>query len=153
MASKSIALAFIAAAELRSGGIITEQEINAPKKRWSRCGLANKSGGYADEVEHVEEHGPYRISAEQSAKGLAWWMANTHKATGEWRNNKFVAEMSEYQRHILDTFAHFELAGWHEEYNGYGSGAYSPIYRVVATDGAHFDYVGRSWQSGGVGFV
>ena len=155
MASKSIAVAFIAAAELRSGGIITEQEIKALKKRWSRHGPANKAEGTVliDEWERVDDHAPYLISPEQTAKGIAWWRSNTLKADGTWRKNKFMQGMGVDRLYVVSCFARFELVAWYEENIGHGFTGLSPVYRMIATTGDSFDYVGRSWQSGGVEFV
>ena len=156
--TRSIAQAFIAAAELRSGGVITEQEIKALKKRWSghtrNRHNENVPGGHDafSEQERVEQFAPYRISEEQCAKGLAWWRAKLFKKDGTLRQTKFTAYLSGQQldRTTLAVLypSHFELVEFVEEWNQLGNMCWVyPRYRLVGKE-ASFVYTARAWQAG-----
>lgn len=147
--TKSIAQSFINAAELRSGGVITEAEINALKNRWS--GHRRKDAAYEQQL-RVEQFGPYRISDEQCAKGLAWWRAQLFTKKGALRMTQFVLQVSaevaaDAVAHVVRTATHFELADFDEEWNNAGMCWIFPRYRLCGA-GKRFTYTARPWQSG-----
>ena len=77
------------------------------------------------------------ITSDQSTKGIAWLRDQWHTPRGKVRkNNPFGYR----EQQVLESFSHFELVGFHDAGNGYRSN-YLPTYRVIATDGATFDYV------------
>lgn len=128
----------LATAELRSGSIITENEIACLMRRWSHQG--DDAGG---EIEDFMAHGPYRVSEEQTAKGLAWWQKKCWTPCCKRRDTEFTRQnLTDLTWWILNNFDHFLLLDFELYSSGYRYHPY-PVYRVVATSGSSFDYIGK----------
>ena len=124
-----------------TSGEITEGQIGGLKRKLNWCDIDHN---YYNEL--LEIHRP-KVTKEQAAKGLAWLLNQWKTPKGnERKNNPFGSR----EETILDDFSHFELVGmygdWNEYYGEYHN--FSPVYRVIASNGDSFDYVYASWQSG-----
>lgn len=141
MARLSKSDTLMATAELRAGSVITEQEINCLKRRWAphRPKVENP---YV-EAEAFFKHGPYWISDEQAEKGINYWRAKCFMKNGNRRDNQFTrANMNDFNWRVLENFYRFQLVAFEFEANAYVQFPY-PIYRMIATDGGVFDYLGK----------
>jgi hypothetical protein len=133
--------------ELRRGSVITKNEITALKKRWGPFNPLRPSVG--DECERMCELAlPMQISTEQAIQGIDWWRAQCYTKAGMRRNTAFTREMGGLHWHVIEHANRFELVDWHWSTNSYGVSWPFPVYRMIATDGQWFDYIGGSWQSG-----
>lgn len=153
--AKSLSELLIATRELRAGSVITENEINALKRRWKprpmgRLTLGGEPVNAQDECEKFMGGAPYHISAEQAEKGFAWWRAQCFTATGKRRDTSFTRRyLTEGEWAVVATGVRFELVDWFWEPNGYGTEWPFPVYRMLTAEGKSFDYVAKAWQSGG----
>lgn len=136
--------------ELRAGSVIAEREIQSLKRRWSP--LASRRLGINAEAECdlLLEHGPYRISDAHAAKGRLWWRQQLWTAKGQRRATRFARDCPRKVWEVTERLEYFELVDWQWEGNGYGMPQPYPVIRAVSISGTYFDYVLRSWQSGGV---
>lgn len=91
-------------------------------------------------VEHAE---PYRISAEQTTKGLDWLRSKCFKRNGEIRDTKsrpFGYQECQKIAGKMRKFSHWTFDGFYRDDNGYGHSFFSPIYTMHAKDGKSFSY-------------
>jgi hypothetical protein len=109
--------------ELLKKEILTEKEINLLKLR------LNKG-------EAIYVDGEYRITPEQTKKGLEWLMNKWKSPRGvERKNNPF----GNRETAALENFSHFTFEGFADIGNQYRSFAV-PIYGVHGKDGEYFQY-------------
>jgi hypothetical protein len=135
--------------DLRAGSVIDESEIFALKKRWRPQNCTNRKIDAEQEQADLMENGHYQISDEQAAKGIAWWRSMCFKKDGTRRDTQFTrCNLDEQRWAVVENVTRFELVDWDWRFNGFGRGWTDPIYRMVAGNGAFFDYCPRSWQSG-----
>lgn len=142
---------------------ISEGEILGIKKAYNACALStlvnrnapkNARDQYVSQLEKMfewrEANGCLlRIGDKQDAKERAWLKNMQWTPRGIRRKNPI---MSDWLEVLFLCMTHFELEGFHEEYNGYRS-YYSPIYKVCSPKG-NFRYICGAWQSGSVsGFM
>jgi hypothetical protein len=134
---------------LRAGSVITEGEIFALKKRWRPQNCTNRGIDAEQEQGELMEHGPFQISDEQAAKGIAWWRAMCYRKDGSRRDTQFTrANLQDHHWSVLETVERFALVDWDWRFNGFGMGWTDPVYRMIGSNGCSFDYCPRSWQSG-----
>lgn len=111
--------------ELLKREILTEREILLLTHRASN---GEKQGEYQDS---------YKITPEQTKKGLDWLNNQRRTPRGaERKNNPFGAR----EESALDNFSHFTFDGLYNAGNQYRSW-YAPIYSVHGKDGEGFQYV------------
>ena len=136
--------------ELRTHTVITESEIIALRRRWSRHRSERDGIDVHAEVADLGIALPMRVTDAQAQKGLMWWTQQLYTKHGEPRNTSFLQECEDIEpgtvkmiRRIVRNFGHFELIGFEID-----NGAH-PVYTMVSRDGESFDYVARPWQQGG----
>lgn len=135
---------------LRQGSEISEKEIRALKKRWSR---PSNQGTANEEIGVFMEHGPYRICSDQAEKGKDWWINQCFTKKGVVRKTKFVEELPGTVASVVGYMRdgapyYFEIDEWEPQYNSFGHAFVFPIY-TLHCNGVSFEYVARPWQSGG----
>ena len=79
----------------------------------------------------------FRITPEQSEKGIAWL-----------RRRAIYKHLDPHEQKCVDDFSHFTFPGiLVRERGAYGMTDARPVYRVHAKSGHWFDYVANPWQS------
>lgn len=179
MSIRSKAKLLLDTIELRSGSIITSQEVRALKHRWSGRGLmgrrhtASRLAGDIDiekeTFEMFDSYGPFQIDKALTESGLAWWRANLLRKDGEMRNTAWtqgqglthddtlqsvpgcyvITPEGEDVLAILNGFTHFTLDNWQVDYNSFGEPCASFPMFTMHGAGNSFTYIARPWQSGG----
>lgn len=149
--AKSLSQALLDNLKQRKGTVVTEREMKGLKKRWGPHNCKDRKIDAYAESEAFEEAGPFKVSEEQTAKGLAWWKSKVFKPDGAVRDTAFVRDnqLRNYHFNILLTFKRFEFVGWEFIGNSPDWQWPFPVYRVVGKNGDSFRYTARSWQSGG----
>jgi hypothetical protein len=167
MTIRSKAVLLLGTLELRTGSVITSEEIRALKHRWSWRGLMRRTKNpiniEAETFEMFDSFGPFQIDKALAESGLAWWKANLLRKDGTMRNNAWTqgqclhgdgdmatvtAEGARILR-ILNGFDHFELTNWQVDYNHFNAPCASfPMFTMHGA-GDSFTYIARPWQSGG----
>lgn len=110
----------------------------------------------AEAILEITERVKPRVSAAQARKGADWLHNSVFTPRGNVRNTDFAACFRESDRKIVqDCFANpcFRLIGFYDTRESSRWCALFPIYRCYGSDGNYFDYVARSWQSGGNFFI
>jgi hypothetical protein len=101
-------------------------------------------------LELFERRAPYRISREQTLKGIAWLQRYCFKLDGSPRKRKDSPFESAHLE-VIRNFSRFEFVGLKDlrADNPYSLSLnfhqYIPIYRVIARDGSYFDYSPATW--------
>ena len=141
---------------IRSMRHIMARAINAGLASWM---TGTPSCTYSDAsalLELIEECAP-AVSMEQARKGADWLYSQVYTPTGRERQTEFAREFTERDRDIIRACKdnpRFDLV---ELYDARQHGArfctLFPVYRCYGDNGAFFDYVARSWQSGGHSFI
>lgn len=149
---KSKAQAFLDTLELRRGSVILPGEVNALKRRWNPHRNHMQNIDRYTEYEAMQAHGPYQVSAEATAVGLAWWCKQVFTPRGEVRKTKFMvdecAHVDVALPFILKNFSHFMLTDWEFVVSGSTDWMF-PTYTIYGADNAAVDFVARPWQAGG----
>ncbi len=119
--------------KLQNNEVLTESDVNHIKNslNGSFSGSGEGMSSFADHVLEVmgENEDGYRLTPEQTQKGLAWLQKTRIQ-------NKYLGER---EREMLNDFDHFRLIDWVDEGNG-GRSFYVPVYGVFATNGEYFSY-------------
>lgn len=86
-------------------------------------------------------------------RGLAWHITPEQTEQGlRWLNlPKIKKQLGFREQSILENFSHFLFVDIQDLSTCYRSDS-APVYRVCSTDGRHFDYAPRPWQSNGIPF-
>lgn len=171
---RSKAAMLLGTLELRTGSVITSEEIRALKHRWSRRGIMHHrhtasilAGDMidieAETFEMFDSFGPFQIDKALTDSGLAWWKANLLRKDGTLRNNAWTqgqglhvedgdlpTPKGERVMRIVTDFWRFELTNWQVDYNMFGEPCASfPMFTMFGTSNDSFTYIARPWQSGG----
>ena len=124
------------------GRMITEKEINLLKN-------ALNKGAYPDLaplVDYLGHPGQCAITTDWTAKGIQWLRRE--------RNRVSCVKLTRAHKATLDGFRSFRFMGFsrvevgelsltHDPEGGFSfarRSSWSPVYRVIGTDGNHFDY-------------
>lgn len=135
MAHTRIAQRYI---ERIKSGELTKAQMNKMKSVLTgRTSSAITSDEVLEVMEALESH-PVPITGAWAEQGLKYL-----KRLAQQRESPLEVRHTE----IVENFDRFELVAFWEEHNKYCPTFY-PVYRVYAKDGANFDYLGVSWQSG-----
>lgn len=105
--------------------------------------------------DHINERGEIRITKEQTRIGIDWLRKHCFRKDGSRRKTKDFP-FNDHEVQVIRNFAKFRFVGVYNS-NGsryaYRSGyfRFSPIYRVYAKDGSHFDYtVPGLWEKNAI---
>jgi hypothetical protein len=123
-------------------GFLTENEVNLLKRR-----LNHSSGAMTyhpieiSEIPFPDNGEGFKLSSEQTEKGLTWLKDQWKTPRGIERvNNPFGFR----EENIIENFKEFRLIDFYNSANYYQNQicirSYIPLYRVVAKDGAAFEY-------------
>jgi hypothetical protein len=148
--SYGIAQTLLDTLDLRRGSVINENEIFALKRRWGPTHVARHRIDRDGEYQAVAEILPMQISDEQAIKGIDWWRAICYGKTGKRRDTSFTRELQERHWHVIENAHHFKLVDFNFVGQHYSYLRPLPVYRMIASDGHYFDYVGGNWQTGGM---
>ena len=118
--------------EIKKSGKITEQQINLIKNRMNNNKL-DEAG--KELVQWIWDNTP-ELTSEQNEKGITFLRNLWKTPTGAERKNSPFGQREEQ---VLDTFKHFDLAGFHDTSRGGGREFNVPIYDVVGENGV-FQY-------------
>lgn len=115
--------------------ILTEQQINLLKRRLND-GKIKHSDIFGESGEKV-----FRLTPEQTRKGLKWLMNKWKTPRGvERKNNPFGYR----EQNVLENFSHFELADFHNNVNYWqsqsGINNYVPVWDVIGKGNIGFQY-------------
>jgi hypothetical protein len=92
-----------------------------------------------DAFESITNEQGYKITSEQTDKGIQYIRNRAFKRNGSLRRAK-SNPFNTREAHIINNFSHFEFVGLYDANgNGYMQ-YYVPVYRVIAKDGTAFEY-------------
>lgn len=115
--------------------LLTEQEVLLAKRRLNGGKLTS------DDYLKVIPEGGWKITPDQSKKGLEWLMDQWKTPMGvERKNNPFGYR----EEAVLENFKEFRLTDFYDNVNVYqvrlGIHNYLPVYTVIARDKSSFQY-------------
>lgn len=137
--------------DIYSRGVITKQETIALKSILSDRGLRHSLTNFevnllTEKFESVAQS-LIRITPEHTEQGLGFFKSLIYTPTGKlrakWKQYLGAIDSNvtaDDMKQIIDNFDHFELAGFQDKYNPYGTAYYTPIWRTIAKDKSCFEY-------------
>lgn len=132
----------------------TEGEINQLRKSLGPCSnwsIVARETIISDYFRHCHRHN-FKITEDQSNKGIEWLKKTQLKKNGELRNSQSVF-INEGDKKILENFSHFKFIGLEFSDFNYYSNSYrniAPIYRTFDKSGNYFDYAPIAFGSCGI---
>jgi hypothetical protein len=129
-------------------GRFTELEIIHFRKCLNSCVYSNQEQEGAELLDLFNESGPYKITKDQSLKGIGWLKRYCFRTNGEVRRS---CKLDLDCVAIIRKFSRFEFVGLYSMQEHYGSFSeykkWAPVYRTYSKDGSYFDYVPVHWDA------
>lgn len=135
---------FIKYKALLEGNTLTERDILNLKKLLNGYSRTSTTKEERDELQrimydHIDEHGGYELTAEQTKKGIDWLRDQWKTQRGiERKNNPFGYR----EEDVLEHFSRFLFEGFYDDTRAWDSDYhnYLPIWGVFGGNGSYFQY-------------